>query len=154
MKKLFIYYSNTGNGELVATKLSELGYDIRKVTPKKDLPKAFFFKIMTGGFLAGINAKAKLVDFEENISEYEKVVIGSPIWNDRFSSPINTVLSKIDFAGKDVSFVLYAGSGTAKKVLKQIDKLGLDAKCTFLKEPKKYPEELDKLVKDFGGLDV
>ena len=42
MKKLFIYYSNTGNGDVVANYLAENGYDIRKITPKKNLPKAFF----------------------------------------------------------------------------------------------------------------
>ena len=35
MKKLFIYYSLSGNGDLVAERLSKLGYDPRKVKTKK-----------------------------------------------------------------------------------------------------------------------
>ena len=145
MSKLFIYYSNTGNGDLVANRLEELGYDVRKVIPKKDLPKSFFFKIMTGGFLAGINAKAKLVNFDANIDGYEKIVIGSPVWNGRLSSPINKVLTLLDLKDKKVTFVLYAGRGEAKHAPKQIQKIVSDANIIFLKEPKKYSEEIEKL---------
>ena len=146
MSKLFIYYSNTGNGEIVAYKMESLGYDVRRVMPKKDLPKAFFFKVMTGGFLAGLNKKSKLVDFDNNIEGYEEIIIGSPVWNDRLSCPINTVLEKLNLEGKDVRFVLYAGSGTAKKAVSQLAKYVPNPLVTFLKEPKKYPEELEKLL--------
>ena len=146
MSKLFIYYSNTGNGDIVAYKMESLGYDVRKVMPKKELPKSFFFKVMTGGFLVGLNVKSKLVDYDNNVSEYEEIVIGSPIWNDRLSTPINSVLDKTDLNGKNVRFILYAGSGTAKKVFKQLEKVSINPDVTFLKEPKKYPDELEKLV--------
>ena len=66
MKKLFVYYSYTGNGDEVAEYLRVRGYDLRMVQRKKKLPKSFFFGIMTGGFLAGIKHKDKLVDFDEN----------------------------------------------------------------------------------------
>lgn len=36
MKKLFIYYSLTGNGDNVANYLKENGWEIRKVEPKKN----------------------------------------------------------------------------------------------------------------------
>ena len=146
MKKLFIYYSNTGNGDIVAYKMETLGYEVRRVIPKKELPKAFFFKVLTGGFLAGINNKAKLVNYDNNIEGYDEIVIGSPIWNDRLSTPINAVLEKTDIAGKNVRFILYAGSGNAKKVFGQLEKYVQNPLVTFLKDPKKYPDELEKLV--------
>ena len=115
MKKLFIYYSYTGNGEVVKQKMQEKGYDIRKVETLKNLPKSFFFAMMAGGFQAGIKKKAKLKEFDFDISEYDEIVIGSPIWNGRFSSPINTVLSQLDLSNKKVTFVFYSGSGEGKK---------------------------------------
>lgn len=145
MKSIYIYYSYTGNGEIVAEELNKKGVEIRKVVRKKKLPKSFFFGVMTGGFLAGIKHKDKLVDFDSNIEEYEQIIIGSPIWNARFSSPINTVLSKLDLSNKQVTFVLYSGSGEAKKAVKRINKEYANAKVIILKEPKKYPEELKKL---------
>ena len=145
MSKLFIYYSNTGNGVIVASKYSDAGYDVRRIFPKKDLPKKFFFKVMSGGFLAGLNVKSKLKEFDTDISNYDEVVIGSPIWNGRLSTPINKLLSMLDLKDKKVSFVLYAGSGEAKYAPRQINKKGIVANIITLKEPKKYPDELNKL---------
>lgn len=50
MNKLFIYYSNTGNGDFVAEILTEKEFDIRKIeTIKKTLPNNFFFSMVVGG---------------------------------------------------------------------------------------------------------
>ena len=146
MNKLFIYYSFTGNGELVAKNLEEKGFDIRKAIPKKPLPKSFFWGVLTGGFLAGINHKSKLVNFDTDVSKYDQIVIGSPVWNGRFSSPINRVLKDVDLNNKEVIFVFYSGSGEAAKAVKRIKKEFPNTKYIILKEPKKYPDELAKLV--------
>ncbi len=145
MKKLFIYYSYTGNGEVVEQKMQEKGYDIRKVETLKNLPKNFFFAMMAGGFQAGIKKKAKLKEFDYDISSYDEVVIGSPIWNGRIAPAINTVLANINFEGKELSFIFYAGSGEGKNALKRVNKEYPNAKVLFLKQPKDYPEELKKL---------
>ena len=146
MKSLFIYYSNTGNGDIVAKQLEAQGIDVRKAIRKKKMPKSFFWNVMTGGFLAGIHAKDKLVDFDPSLDGYDRILIGSPIWNGRFSSPINTVLSKLNLEGKELAFVFYSGSGEAKVALKRVAKKYPKAKAVVLKEPKKYPEELKRLT--------
>ena len=145
MKSIFIYYSYTGSGDIIAEELNKKGVDLRKVIRLKKMPKSSFGGMMTGGFLAGIKHKDKLVDFDSNVEEYDQIIIGSPIWNARFSSPINTVLSKLNLSNKQVTFVLYSGSGEAKKAVKRINKEYANAKVIILKEPKKYPEELKKL---------
>ena len=145
MKRLFVYFSYTGSGDVVAEYLRDKTVDIRKVIRKKRLPKSFFWGMMTGGFLAGIKHKDKLLDFDSNIDGYDEIIIGSPIWNGRISSPTNTVLSKLDLANKKVTFVFYAGSGEGKKALKRISKEYPNARVIFLKEPKKYNDELKKL---------
>lgn len=101
------------------------------------MPKSFFGIIMVGGFLAGINAKTKLKDFNLDISDYDEIIIGSPVWNARISSPINTVLSRLNFEGEILSFILYSGSGTAKVAVKKIKKLYKDSSINILKETKK-----------------
>ena len=145
MAKLFIYYSLTGNGDLVAKSFLEKGYEIRKVSEKKKMPKRFFWMVLGGGFRAGLGLKGKLVDYDNDISKFDNVVIGSPIWNGRFCSPINTVLSEVDFSNKELFFVFYSGSGEAAKAIKRINKEFPNAKYIILKEPKKYPDELKKL---------
>ena len=145
MKKLFVYYSYTGSGDIVAEKFKEKGYDIQKVVRKNSLPKSFFWGVMAGGFLAGIKHKDKLVGFDADISDYDEIVVGSPVWNGRFASPVNTVLASLDFTGKKLSFVLYSGSGEAAKATKRILKEYPAATTVILKEPKKYPDELQRL---------
>ena len=145
MKSLFIYYSHTGNGELVKEYFESKGVDIRKVNPKHHLPKSFFFSILTGGFLSGIKHKSKLVDFDNNIDDYDQIIIGSPIWNGDFSAPINRVLSLLVLSNKKVIFVLYSGSGESPKIAKRLKKDLSGSLVINLKEPKKYKEELTKL---------
>lgn len=143
MKKLFIYYSLTGNGDIVADSLEEKGYEIRKVMPKHKLPKNFFLSMMVGGFKATTNKKDVLVDFNLDISDYDKIVIGSPIWNDRLCSPINTVLNKLDI-NQNFSFILYSSGGQANHASKKIkDLYNIDS--IILKSPKSNKDELDKL---------
>lgn len=145
MKTLFLYYSFTGNGDLVAEYLAQKGATTRKVLPKKPLPKSFFGSVMTGGFLATIGYKSKLLDWDKSLDGFDRVVIGSPVWNARFSSPINTVLCALDFKSIPVTFILYAGSGEAAKAVARIQKEYPTADVILLKEPKKHPEELKKL---------
>ena len=144
MKKLFIYYSLSGNGDIVSSFFKKNGYDICKVKTLEELPKNSFFRILSGGFKAMIGYKDN-IEFNSNISEYDEIVIGSPIWNGRLSSPIFSLIDKIDLNGKKIRFVLYSGSGVSKGAFKQILKKYGKVKIIDLKEPKKYSNELKKL---------
>ena len=144
MKKIFIYYSLTGNGDLIAQTLKEKKYEIRKVKTKFRYPKTQLLKILIGGYRATFNKQDKLVNFDKNIEEFDEIVIGSPIWNDRLSAPINGVLSKINLKGKKTTFILYSGTGKAKKAEEQIKKI-CDAKIIHIKDPIIFKEELKKL---------
>ena len=144
MKKIFIYYSLTNNGDVVADVFKEKGYEIRKVVTKKKYPKNKFLMIMNGGYKATFNKKDKLLEFDSDISNYNKVVIGSPIWNDRLSAPINSVISLLDLKNKDLSFVFYSASGKGDHAKEKVkDLFGADS--IILKEPKVNRDELKKL---------
>lgn len=144
MKKLFIYFSMTGNGDFVAKYYKDHNYDIRKVITKKRYPKHKFFMMMKGGFRAGFGLKDKLIDFDKSVDSYKEIVIGSPIWFDRLSPAINSVLNQINIEDKKVTFVLYSASGVANKATEKINKL-YKGKVIILKEPKKNKEEIKKL---------
>ena len=142
MKKVFIYYSLTGSGDVVSDYMKKKGYDIRKVISSYNYPKKMFPLMMVGGFKALNKMKDKLVDFDADISNYDEIVIGTPIWFDRVSAPINTVLKELDFTNKKVSFIFYSGSGEGKKATDRLKELG---DITILKEPKKNKDELNKI---------
>ena len=145
MSRIFIYYSLTSNGDEVAKYLESRGFVIRKVIEKKKMPKRFFWMILAGGFRAGMNQKGKLIDYDSDVSSYDEVVIGSPIWNSRFTPAINSVLLQTDLKDKKLTFVFYSGSGQGPKAEARIKKEYPNAKIIFLKEPKKYPVEFEKI---------
>ena len=148
MKKIFIYYSRTGNGDDVARFLSTYGYETYKVTPKHNLPKSFFWGTLFGGMLAGMNRNAPLKDFNVDFNKYDEIIVGSPVWNDKLSTPINTLLKKVkDYKGK-IRFILYSGSGNGSKASLKISKTFADTRTLILKEPKKHVEQFD-LIKEF-----
>ena len=145
MSKIFIYYSLTRNGDFISKEMENKGYTIRKVIEKKKMPKKFFFRVLTGGFRAGIGEKAKLIDYNNDISLYDEVVIGSPVWNGRFPPAINTVLLNTNLENKKLTFLFYSGSGDIPKVNKRIEKLYPSANVVVLKEPISHQEELSKI---------
>ena len=147
MKKLFLYYSYTGNGDIVSKEFEKAGFELRKVCEKKKMPKSFFWSILSGGFRAGLGLRGKLVNYDNDVTSFEKIIIGSPIWNGRFPPAINAVLKETNFEGKDLTFVFYSGSGEGKKAEAKVKKEFPSAKILFLKEPKKYSDELKKLKK-------
>ena len=85
--------------------------------------------------------------YEVNL-ESSQVIFGDGI-HGKIPPAINGVLAETDLSNKKLSFVFYAGSGAGKGAAKKIKKLFPDAKVIFLKEPKKYPEELDKVKELF-----
>lgn len=145
MKKIFIYYSLTGNGDMVANFLSKKNIDIRKVETLEPLPKNYILSIITGGFKASINYKDKLNNFNDDISNYDEIIIGSPIWNSRLSTPINSVLKKLDLSNKKIAFILYSGSGKSPKATQKINNLYKNAKIIDIKEPKNN-EDLESIL--------
>ena len=146
MKKLFIYYSRTGNGDIVANSLKGKA-DIRKIETKEPIPKSFFFSMMVGGFKGGTGYKDKLYDYDKDISKYDEIIIGSPIWNGGISAPINRVLDDIDFKDKKLSFIFWSGSGTSPKATEKVNKLYGNIKIINLQEPKNNEKELKKVEK-------
>lgn len=145
MKKIFIYYSLSGNGDMVANYLKDKRYEIRKVDTREQLPKNMILRIIIGGYKAMINHKDKLLDFDNNIEDYNEVVIGSPIWNSKLSSPINSVLDNISLEGKRLTFILYSGSGKDSKAMGLIKVKYPDSNIINIQEPKKNTKELEKI---------
>lgn len=92
-----------------------------------------------------INYKEKLINFNNNIENYDYIVIGSPIWNDRLSTPVTSALNELNINNKELTFILYSGSGTSKKATSYINNKYPNSKIINLKMPKKLKEELNKI---------
>ena len=144
--KYFVYFSASGNGDFIAEYLKELGYTPIKVEMIKPIKKINFFSIMKYGFRAGMNKKEKIKELNLGLKDDDEVVIGSPIWNDKLSTPINTLLDKYSFNKETTNFILYpAGEGTNKSLI-QLEKLGFKNKPIVYSNPLKNQDKVKELL--------
>ncbi len=144
--KYFIYYSLTGNGDYLAELLKDKGYEPVRVTTVKPIGKPGFFRILHHGGKAMLNAKRKINPLSIELKENDEVIIGSPIWNDRFSTPINDLLSKYSFNKETTKFIVYPAGEKAKTVQKQIKKLGFKNEALVISYPIKKQEQAKELI--------
>ena len=123
-KSLVIYFSRAdenyavgnikkGNTEVIAEYIQELiGADLFKVEPLK--PYSPNYKICCSEALdeKRKNIRPEMKRYLENISDYEVIYIGSPIYFGTMPMSMFTQLEKLDFTGKLIKiFTTHEGSG-------------------------------------------
>jgi flavodoxin len=116
MKTLVVYYSRTGKTRFVAEKVaSELKADIEEVVDLKNRSGRFGF--LKAGYDATRGNETKIAKTQKSPSNFELIVVGTPVWNSRPASAISTYLKRTDFAGKKVAiFCTNDGRGEKKAV--------------------------------------
>jgi flavodoxin len=141
-KTLVLYYSRTGNCRAVAQAIGEaLHCPVQEIKDLKN--RAGFW-----GFISGMidirkrpitNIEPKTVD----LSLYDRIYLGSPIWGMRFAPAITTVLKAFDFNGKKI--VLFAvATGKFKQAQleaygKSLSEKGAQVVGTFVLKTRKKP---------------
>ena len=146
--KYFLYFSLTGNGDNLAEQLKEKGYEPIKIEMVKTPKKVGFFTILKYGGRVMFKKKEKLKEYKIDLQPDDLVIVGSPIWNDRLSTPISTVLSQLDLNKETTKFILYPAGLTTSKSFEQIKKLGFLLEPLVVPYPLKYIEETKQLIKD------
>lgn len=109
---LVIYYSRTGTTRYVAEELSRgLAAKCAEIRSDKNREN------ITGAFTCVLDQLLDRDDEQKrltvDLSSYNPIIITSPIWIHKLSSPVRTFLKQADLAGKDICFVLtYHGNQT------------------------------------------
>ena len=147
--KYFVYFSASGNGDFIANFLKEKGYEPVKIETVKPFGKVNFFRILKYGFRAMGNKKENIKDVNLELNNDDVVLIGSPIWNDRLSTPINAVLSQIDFNKETTKFIVYPAGDKAVRVVGQLEKLGFKNQPIIYQNPLKFQDKLEEVLKEF-----
>ncbi len=90
MKALVAYYLRTGNTKKVAEALAEtLNADIEAIV--SDMKDKGMARLAMQAFL---RVRAKIAPTTSDAASYDMVVIGSPVWAGKMSSPIRTYLAQ------------------------------------------------------------
>ena len=116
-KILTVYYSNIGNTKCVAENIhSVVGGDIKEIELIEKYPNNIFTmsklvrKQMNEEYLPQIN--------DIDISNYDIIFVGSPIWNFSVSLPVNAFLKNNNFENKTlIPFFTYSGGASKNKII-------------------------------------
>jgi flavodoxin len=116
MKTLVVYYSRTGKTRFVAEKVaSELKAEIEEVVDLKNRSGRIGF--LRAGYDATRGNGTEIGETQKSPSDFDLIVVGTPVWNSRPASAISTYLKRSDFAGKIVAvFFTNEGMGEEKAV--------------------------------------
>jgi flavodoxin len=119
MKSLVVYYSLTGKTKLVAQTIAEaLNATLVEIEEKRPIPMPFVY--LAGGFAATINKGSRINPIDIDLKQYERIFIGSPIWNSRPAPAINSFIYQTNFEGRSVIPFFTMGGDSSEKALANI----------------------------------
>jgi flavodoxin len=122
LKTLTIYYSATGKSASLAKALSEkFGYDLYEIKPQKKLSKVNMY---VKGCLDAMRAKGLPIEENDlpNVSNYEELVLLSPVWAGSPPPYVYEFFNKEDVAGLKIHviFSCMGGAGSSEKKIRKL----------------------------------
>ena len=112
MKTLVVYYSLEGNTKEAAEHIAKaISADILELKPVKDVPKEGFKKFFLGGMKAIFGPGTKLQQVDCNPLEYERIILGTPVWAGKPAPAFKTFLKNYDLKDKVSGVFTFSGSG-------------------------------------------
>lgn len=112
-KSLVVYFSESGNTEEFAKEIQELvNGDIFKIEPLTPYPTEYDSLAEYAKMERDKDLRPKIKNSIKNISEYNTIFIGYPMWWYTFPQIIKTFLDTYDLSGKTIiPFNTHEGSG-------------------------------------------
>lgn len=102
-KTLIVYYSRTGNTrELVDFMAEQTGADVYEIVPLNPYPDDYTETTEVAQAEKESNARPEIKDPLESIEEYDRILVGYPIWWQSAPMIIGTFLESYDLTGVDV----------------------------------------------------
>jgi flavodoxin len=108
LKSLVVYYTRTGNARFVAeTIAAEVGSDVEEVIDLKKRTGALAY--LSGGADARRGKETEIAPTKKAPTDYDLIIIGTPIWAGRPAPAITTYLKKNDLSDKKVAVFFTQG---------------------------------------------
>ena len=112
---LVIYYSLTGNTKSIAETIqNKTGGDLLEIETVKDYPAAYSEITEEAKRELETGELPALKQSPPNMSSYDLILVGSPVWWYTVSTPVMSFLKQADFAGKKVSAFCTHEGGVGK----------------------------------------
>ncbi|MFA9376154.1 MAG: flavodoxin family protein [Lachnotalea sp.] len=154
MKAIVVYFSLEGNSKYVADKVSkDLGADLLRLEPIKEYPHGNISKFFWGGKSVLLGETPNLVSYDFVVSEYDVIILGTPIWAGSFAPPIQTFITANDLGNKKIAlFACHGGGGADKcfnKIKNELPSNKIVALLDLANPMKKEQPENEAKIKDF-----
>lgn len=148
MSNLVVFFSFEGNTKFIAETIAKtMNADILELKTSKKYPTEGLGKYFWGGKSVIFGEKPELTNDSVDLSQYETVLIGTPIWAGSFTPPIKSFISQNKIHGKRIAFFASHGGGGAQKCFAKLKEALPGNKFIdeiALVDPKKNPEESSK----------
>lgn len=122
MKTLVVFYSRTGNTRRVGEAVARaLGADMEEIFDKKK--RSGFFGFLFGGRDSLLKNKAAIEPSREKASDYDLVVLGTPVWANNMTPAMRTYLSEFSAGAGPVAFFLTTGGSGINSTFAEMERL-------------------------------
>ncbi len=105
---LVVYYSRTGNTKTAAEKLATiLNADLVRIMNRDNYKGIIGF--IRCGFEAAMGRDAAIADMSIDFGAYDQVVVCTPVWAGKMSSPVRSFLKKYGTSIRSVAYLITRG---------------------------------------------
>lgn len=103
MSKLVVYFSYTGNTKMIANKIKEkLNCDILEIKTVIPYSEDYDTVVNDEQNSEASNHLPEIKDININLSKYDEIILGTPVWWYRPVPAIRAFLTKSDLSGKTI----------------------------------------------------
>ncbi|MCF3652803.1 MAG: NAD(P)H-dependent oxidoreductase [Aigarchaeota archaeon] len=150
MRILVVFYSRTGNIRRVAEAIAErLKADMEEIRDARS--RSGMLGFLRSGYEALAGKLPKIQQVSRSPSEYDLVLIGSPVWVGKLSSPMRSYLALYGRSIKQTAFFCTCKSdeGRAFKEMEALSKKPIATLCIREKEIKsgEYIRKIEEFIK-------
>ena len=127
-KSLVLYYSQTGATEKVAQEIQKmLGADIEAIELENPYTGTYMETVQRAGQERESGELPVLLPLKADISDYDVIYLGYPIWYGTYAVPVMSLVKEYDFAGKKIVTFCTFGSGGLEPAISDLKKALPDA---------------------------
>ncbi|MBD3189280.1 MAG: flavodoxin [Candidatus Heimdallarchaeota archaeon] len=147
LKKLVIYYTFEGDTKFIGDAIAEtIDADILELELVKDDIGKDYVKHFLGERQVLMKTKPLLKPFNKDITSYDLLVIGTPVWSGTYAPALRTFFSETKITGKKIAlfycFTVKPGR-ISKRLRKALKGNKIIAEIGF-KDPLKHDKEKDR----------
>lgn len=154
-KKLVVFFSYTGNTKKIAESIQKkLNCDILEIKPVKPYSTDYQTVVDEEQNNESSKKKPEIQSIDKDLSQYDEIIVGSPVWWYTIAPVIRTFLSENDLKGKIIK-PFATNAGWLGRTFQEIEKLCPDSKVekgmnivfeSYSNNLVTSPDEIDKWI--------